>query len=103
MTAPPIAATRRKTSTRMQCFQTSPTLPAWMPRVAFAAPDAAPKGDTLVCVFQRGGMDGLIPLDHFDVPGARSLHGHALDDQHWETFGGDIMGRRALGFMTLSW
>ncbi len=35
------------------------TLPAWMPRVAFAAKDAAPKGDTLVCIFQRGGMDGL--------------------------------------------
>jgi len=33
--------------------------PAWMPRIAFAAPDAAPKGDTLVCIFQRGGMDGL--------------------------------------------
>jgi uncharacterized protein (DUF1501 family) len=34
-------------------------LPAWMPRIAFAAKDSAPKGDTLVCIFQRGGMDGL--------------------------------------------
>jgi uncharacterized protein (DUF1501 family) len=34
-------------------------LPAWMPRIALAAKDSAPKGDTLVCVFQRGGMDGL--------------------------------------------
>ena len=33
--------------------------PAWMPRVAFAAKDEQPKGDTLVCIFQRGGMDGL--------------------------------------------
>src|SRR5947208_11582336 len=35
------------------------SLPSWMPRIAFAARDSAPKGDTLVCVFQRGGMDGL--------------------------------------------
>jgi uncharacterized protein (DUF1501 family) len=35
------------------------SLPAWMPRIAFAAKDSAPKGDTLVCIFQRGGMDGL--------------------------------------------
>jgi len=33
--------------------------PAWMPRVAFAAKDEQPKGDTLVAIFQRGGMDGL--------------------------------------------
>jgi uncharacterized protein (DUF1501 family) len=30
-----------------------------MPRIALAAKDSAPKGDTLVCIFQRGGMDGL--------------------------------------------
>lgn len=34
-------------------------LPGWMPRLAFRAADAAPRGDVLVCVFQRGGMDGL--------------------------------------------
>ncbi|MBK6770076.1 MAG: DUF1501 domain-containing protein [Ardenticatenales bacterium] len=34
-------------------------LPAWMPRLAFRAADAPPRGDVLVCVFQRGGMDGL--------------------------------------------
>jgi outer membrane receptor for ferrienterochelin and colicins len=28
---------------------------------------------------------------------------NALDDEHWETFGGDILSRRALGFVTLSW
>jgi iron complex outermembrane receptor protein len=26
-----------------------------------------------------------------------------LNDKHWETFGGDIMRRRALGFVSLSW
>ncbi|MFI0608358.1 MAG: hypothetical protein ACH37Z_10785, partial [Anaerolineae bacterium] len=35
-------------------------LPAWMPRLAFrSSAAAAPRGDVLVCVFQRGGMDGL--------------------------------------------
>jgi uncharacterized protein (DUF1501 family) len=37
----------------------APQLPAWMPRLAFAAEDVEPQGDVLVCVFQRGGMDGL--------------------------------------------
>lgn len=34
-------------------------LPRWMPRLAFAPPGVEPPGDVLVCVFQRGGMDGL--------------------------------------------
>ena len=34
-------------------------LPTWMPRLAFRSSAAAPSGDVLVCVFQRGGMDGL--------------------------------------------
>ena len=34
-------------------------LPAWMPRLAFAPPGKAPRGDVLVCIFQRGAMDGL--------------------------------------------
>jgi uncharacterized protein (DUF1501 family) len=36
--------------------------PAWMPRVAFGAPRATPRGaasDTLVHIFLRGGFDGL--------------------------------------------
>ncbi|HEC23145.1 MAG TPA: DUF1501 domain-containing protein [Chloroflexi bacterium] len=33
--------------------------PAWMPRVAFAPPHVGPRGDTLVCIFLRGGADGL--------------------------------------------
>lgn len=34
-------------------------LPGWMPRLAFAPEGVEPGGDLLVCVFQRGGMDGL--------------------------------------------
>src|SRR5579864_6292834 len=33
--------------------------PWWMPRLAFAPKNSAPRGDTLVCVFMRGGADGL--------------------------------------------
>ncbi|MEP7288767.1 MAG: DUF1501 domain-containing protein [Chloroflexota bacterium] len=33
--------------------------PQWMPRLAFAPKNRAPKGDVLVCVFLRGGADGL--------------------------------------------
>src|SRR5260221_5156172 len=33
--------------------------PAWMPRLAFAPKNRAPRGDVLVCVFLRGGADGL--------------------------------------------
>ena len=28
---------------------------------------------------------------------------NALDDEHWETFGGDILSRRALGFVSVGW
>lgn len=28
---------------------------------------------------------------------------NALDDEHWEAFGGDLLQRRALGFVTYSW
>ncbi len=34
------------------------TLPAWYPRLAFSA-TPSPQRDVLVCVFQRGGADGL--------------------------------------------
>lgn len=33
--------------------------PAWLPRMAFSPNNAAPRGDILVCVFLRGGADGL--------------------------------------------
>ena len=26
-----------------------------------------------------------------------------LDDEHWEAFGGDLLGRRALGNVTFRW
>jgi len=35
------------------------SLPYWMPRLFFAAPDAPSGGDVLICVFLRGAMDGL--------------------------------------------
>src|SRR5260221_13652231 len=33
--------------------------PQWMPRLAFASPTRGPRGDVLVCIFLRGGADGL--------------------------------------------
>jgi uncharacterized protein (DUF1501 family) len=42
-------------------------LPTWMPRLHLADPHAGPRGDTLVCVFLRGGADGLnIVVPHGD-------------------------------------
>lgn len=34
-------------------------LPEWMPRMAFAQQEHNPTGNTVVCIFLRGGMDGL--------------------------------------------
>lgn len=34
-------------------------LPSWMPAIRLADPHVGPRGDTLVCVFLRGGADGL--------------------------------------------
>src|SRR5690606_35764560 len=42
-------------------------LPTWMPRLALADPHVGPRGDTLVCIFLRGGADGLtIGVPHAD-------------------------------------
>ncbi len=42
-------------------------LPGWMPRLALADPTVGPRGDTLVCLFLRGGADGLnIVVPHGD-------------------------------------
>jgi len=42
-------------------------LPSWMPRLHFADPHVGPRGDTLVCIFLRGGADGLnIVVPHGD-------------------------------------
>lgn len=52
--------------------------PAWMPRLAFAPPRGAPRGDTLVVVFLRGAADSLNVL----VP-----HGEAAYYQRRPTLG----------------
>jgi len=52
--------------------------PAWMPRLAFAPAQAAPRGDTLVVVFLRGAADALNLL----VP-----HGEAAYYAHRPTLG----------------
>lgn len=42
-------------------------LPKWMPRLRLADPHVGARGDTLVCVFLRGGADGLnIVVPHGD-------------------------------------
>src|SRR5438552_1752121 len=52
----------RSEGERMSMMQTlrqrSANLPAGL-RMAFAPQGQAPRGDVLVCVFQRGGVDGL--------------------------------------------
>jgi uncharacterized protein (DUF1501 family) len=58
-----------ETTTRREMLQRSFALsalasaqiawPNWMPRLAFAPKNRAPRGDVLVCVFLRGGADGL--------------------------------------------
>ncbi len=34
-------------------------LPEWLPRITLADPHIGPRGDTLICIFLRGGADGL--------------------------------------------
>jgi uncharacterized protein (DUF1501 family) len=42
-------------------------LPQWMPRITLADPHVGPRGDTLVCIFLRGGADGMnIVVPHGD-------------------------------------
>lgn len=42
-------------------------LPGWTPRLAFAPAGSPPSGDLLVCIFLRGGMDGLnAVIPHFE-------------------------------------
>src|SRR5262245_20660181 len=42
--------------------------PQWLPRLAFAPPQTAPRGDILVCVFLRGAADALnIVVPHGDA------------------------------------
>jgi uncharacterized protein (DUF1501 family) len=51
--------TRRDLIERAGTLAGAAALPSWMPRLAFRPAGAAQRGDVLVCVFQRGGMDGL--------------------------------------------
>ena len=61
-------------------------LPSWMPRITLADPHVGPAGDTLVCVFLRGGADGLnmvIPHGDEEYYAHRPLLGIARpDDNH---------------------
>lgn len=50
-------------------------LPTWVPRFAFAPRYEQPSGDVLVCIFLRGGADGLnmiVPYGDADYYSARS-------------------------------
>ncbi|MCZ6530870.1 MAG: DUF1501 domain-containing protein [Chloroflexi bacterium] len=66
----------RREFLRIAGLSTAPlALPGWAPRLAFAPPGSAPSGDLLVCVFLRGGMDGLnavIPHFESEYYGARA-------------------------------
>jgi uncharacterized protein (DUF1501 family) len=60
----PGSPSNRRPVTRRQALSTatlasSAALPRWMPRLAFRQAGQAPRGDILVSIFQRGGMDGL--------------------------------------------
>jgi len=52
--------TRRDFLKNFGAIGVSSTLfPAWMPRMAFRPPNQGAPGDVLVCIFLRGGIDGL--------------------------------------------
>ena len=54
-----LTLTRRKLLQSAAVLAGSVAWPAWMPRLAFAPPTTAPRGDTLVVVFLRGAADAL--------------------------------------------
>src|SRR6185369_15145859 len=59
--------------------------PQWMPRYAFAPVNRAPKGDVLICVFLRGGADGLnivVPHGEAAYYAARPAIGIARPDDN---------------------
>ncbi len=51
--------TRRTFLRTLAAAPLAASLPAWMPRMAFAPPQTAPRGDTLVVIFLRGAADAL--------------------------------------------
>ena len=54
-----ITSSPRNVSRRGLISSAAASLPSWMPRMAFRAKGAPARGDVLVCLFQRGGMDSL--------------------------------------------
>ena len=53
------AITRRKFIKMTTALSATVVWPEWMPRLAFAPPQTAPRGDVLICIFLRGAADGL--------------------------------------------
>ncbi len=51
--------TRRNFMKMMSTLPAAVAWPQWMPRLAFAPPHSAPRGDVFVCVFLRGAADAL--------------------------------------------
>ena len=57
----------------------------------------------------QGDVESYVTVDvvaNWDITPSWSLGlnvANALDDEHWESFGGDLLGRRALGTVTFHW
>ncbi|GAC1363105.1 MAG: DUF1501 domain-containing protein [Ktedonobacteraceae bacterium] len=65
-------------------LSTQQAWPNWMPRMAYTSQDRAPLGDVLVCIFLRGGADGLnivVPHGDNDYYAARPKIALARPDQ----------------------
>lgn len=59
---------RRSLFKRSSLLAGAATLPSWMPRLAFRQPGVPQRGDVLVVIFQRGGMDGLSAVVPYEEP-----------------------------------
>ncbi len=60
--------TRRNFIKMATTLPPSATWPQWMPRLSFAPPHTAPRGDVLLCVFLRGAADALNMIVPFGDP-----------------------------------
>ena len=75
----PLTQTRRSFLQSAAVLGAAAAWPAWMPRLAFAPGQAAPRGDTLVVVFLRGAADAL----NMVVPhGEDAYYAAAADPRH---------------------
>ncbi len=74
----PVSLTRREFLRAVPQLPGAHIWPSWMPRMAFAPANQAPRGDTLVVVFLRGAADAL----NIVVP-----HGEAAYYEHRPTLG----------------